>query len=183
VEDLARVFSLVLKDYDQFKIDHLFGVTQAALQARNNAANYNTHAINVRDTAMELIQQSRYASLPRRLKDLFEASAFASASPERLGKMFLAALPNDPQRAISSGELNGDLDTYRSARGTMNAFLGACETVNIRPMEPDGSKAHFQLSFTEINYEKKMEATAAILKRWSTAFNLLSDIRWAELTQ
>jgi hypothetical protein len=123
---------------------------------------------------MQLIQRSNYASLPQRWKYLFEASRFAPASPERLGKMLLAALPADPQRAISSGELNGDVDAYRSARNTMNMFLAACSNVNIRPMEPDASKAHFQLSFSELNYEKSMESTANILKRWSTAFSLIS---------
>lgn len=132
VEDLARAFYLVLQDYERFKIDNLFVAAQAALAARTgNAANYNTHADTVRRGAMDLTQQSNYAYFPQRWKDLFEASRFASASPERLGKMLLAALPGDPQRAISSGELNGDMDTYKNARNTMNAFLGACSTVNI----------------------------------------------------
>jgi hypothetical protein len=174
VEDLARVFSLILEDYNQFKIDDLFNVTQAALQSRSNVQNYNVHATNVGKMATDLIHNSRYANLPRRHKDLFEASKFASASPERLGNMFLAALHNDPQRAISSGELNGDKDAYNNARSAMNAFLGACGQVNIGPMIKDGNKAHFQLSFSESNYEKKMEATANILKRWSNAFNLIS---------
>jgi hypothetical protein len=170
VEDLARVFASVLEDYTQFKIDDLFNITQAALQARNNSPNYNTHADNVRQIATDLIQNSRYVRLPRRHRDLFESSKFAPASPERLGNMFLAALPGDPQRAISSGELNGDKDQYHNARGSMNAFLSACSQVNIVPMLQSASKAHLQLSFSELNFKRDMEETGELLKRWNKAF-------------
>jgi hypothetical protein len=175
VEDLARAFSLVLQDYERFKIDDMFNIAQAALQNRSgNVQNYNVHANNVRGRASELLRESNYAAFPQRWKDLFEASRFAPASPERLGKLFLTALPADPQRAIPSSELNGDKDTYHNSRGSMNAFLGACSQVGIGPMVPDVSRAHFQLSFSELNYKKNMDATANILKHWSTAFSVLS---------
>jgi hypothetical protein len=174
VEDLARVFAIVLEDYTQFKIDDLFNITQAALQARNNSPNYNIHAANVRQVATDLIQNSRYVRLPRRHRDLFESSKFAPASPERLGNMFLAALPGDPQRAISSGELNGDKDQYHNARGSVDSFLSACSQVNIVPMIQSANKAHFQLSFSELNFKRNMEETGELLKRWNKAFELIS---------
>jgi hypothetical protein len=182
VEDLARAFHLVLQDYDRFKIDEIFHTAQTALQNRiGNSANYTPHAHNVRSAAAGLIRESNYASFPKRWKAMFEASRFASVSPERLGKMFEAAVPEDPQRAISSGELNGDKDAFQNARGAMNAFLGTCQQVNIRPMVLDESKAHFQLSFSELNYERSMEVTANILKRWSHAFNLIARYSMGEI--
>jgi hypothetical protein len=132
VEDLARVF----------------GVAQAALQARTgDVTNYNTHANTVRAGASELIRGSRYASLPQKWKDLFEASRFAPASPERLGKMLLAALPADPQRAISSAELNGDSDTYRSARNAMNTFSSGLRRLEHQADGPGCRQGAFSAQF------------------------------------
>ena len=99
----------------------MFNIAQAALQNRSgNVQNYNVHANNVRGRASELLRESNYAAFPQRWKDLFEASRFAPASPERLGKLFLTALPADPQRAIPSSELNGDKD------GQVETTNGTC---------------------------------------------------------
>ena len=109
VEELITAFRAVLRDYSEFNVDCLFVLAANALSVRStNSGQYAELAREVRTDAKRLIEASAYSSLPRRIKDLFNSSEYASVSPIRIGRMLFYALPDDPNQAISSGELTAD---------------------------------------------------------------------------
>ena len=90
--------------------------------------------------------------------------------------MLIHALPGNPDQAISSGELTADKNLVGAARGAFGAFVQVCGQFQLGPLEFKDGKGNFEIQFSEKNYERNLDVTGELFKRWHTTLELLSRL-------
>jgi hypothetical protein len=127
-EELARVFSLVVADYDRFKIEPFMDEVVQVLAARmSNPSHYQGAAKALRERAETLLQNSNYSNFPERIKVFLRDSAYSHGMPDRIAKLILSHLTVDPRHAPSQAEFAEHKQAVLVARSAMHGFLAICE--------------------------------------------------------
>jgi len=179
-QELRTYAEIILRDFTQFKVHETFQIAAgAAAQRQIDASAYSQRSEIVRTNAINMLHNGEYMRLSKSVRKLFDESNFSAVTPERLGKMFLNALPSAPTQAISSGEILADQKIFSDFQNYLNCFVGLATTLKVDSIKTNG-RFIFKLQFEENIVDRKLENIALLAKRWAQVFDLLARIKFGD---
>jgi len=132
---LIRVARDVLEDYSHFGVIERLNAASVLSAQRTNPAHYIQNAVQLRAWAQTVIKGSKIEKYPKYLIDFLNHGAYKSALPASIASVILNGFPDDPNLAMSSGEVNLYIQLANRLSGEFNMLLAVGEKLHIEQIE------------------------------------------------
>jgi hypothetical protein len=149
----------------------------AALSAqRANPAHYIQNAVQLRAWAQTVVEGSKIGKYPKYLIDFLNHGAYKSALPASIASVILNGFPDDPNLAMSSGEVNIYIQLANRLFSEFNMLLAVGEKLHIEQIEIPEDKIGLDIVIPREIFNNDANSFAVIQGRFINLMSRVSEL-------
>lgn len=156
---LARLARDVLREYSELGVQTLLQEAQGLAAERGSLqlSAYRQRAQQLRAKAQRIIDESIIEQYPNDLRQFLISSRYRSGMPANIANIITHGFPDDPNLAISSGELNVYIQATNVILSELGALSIASEKFSIEEISIPADNIGIDVGIPRNQYENKAE--------------------------